>query len=128
MLAVLEPGHRAPAVGVGGGTRIPCISHPCLQLLNKLSVRPMAERRLMKDSASRQCCTRDVQGAVTLLTMAVPIIFSLLALLRVEHHRSAQHDRLHHDRDVVTRQTALLDEGQPLGIPQETLQVGAAEA
>jgi len=63
-----------------------------------------------------------MQGAVTLVTMAIPIIFSLLALVRVEHYRSTQHDKLHHDREVVSQQTTLLDEGQTLSIPQESLQ------
>ena len=68
-----------------------------------------------------------VQGAVTLVTMAVPIMFSLLALLRVEDYRSAQHDKLRQDRDIVAQQTALLDEGQTLSIPQETLQASTAQ-
>jgi len=63
-----------------------------------------------------------MQGAVTLVTMAIPIIFSLLALVRVEHYRSTQHDKLHHDREVVSQQTTLLDEGQTLSVPQESLQ------
>ncbi len=68
-----------------------------------------------------------VQGAVTLVTMAVPVMFSLLALLRVEHYRNAQHDKLREDRDIVAQQTALLDEGQTLSIPQETLQASTAQ-
>ena len=64
---------------------------------------------------------------MTLVTMAVPIIFSLLALIRVEHYRSTQHNRLHQDRDAVTQQTALLDEGQPLSVPHETLQASAVQ-
>ena len=68
-----------------------------------------------------------MQGAVTLVTMAVPVIFSLLALLRVEHHRSTQHDKLRQDRDIVEQQTALLNEGQPLSIPQESLQARTAQ-
>ena len=63
-----------------------------------------------------------MQGAVTLVTMAIPIIFSLLALVRVEHYRSTQDDKLHHDREVVAQQTTLLDEGQALSIPRESLQ------
>ena len=59
---------------------------------------------------------------MTLVTMAVPIMFSLLALLRVEHYRGTQHDKLRLDRDTVAQQTALLDEGQTLSIPQDTLQ------
>lgn len=73
---------------------------------------------------SRQTCT---QGAVTLVTMAVPIMFSLLALVRVEHYRSTQHEKLHQDRETVIQQTALLDEGQPLTVSQETLQASVVQ-
>lgn len=64
-----------------------------------------------------------MQGAVTLITMALPIIFSLLALIRVEYWRCTQHDKLHADRETVIQQTALLEEGQPLAISQDALQV-----
>ena len=70
---------------------------------------------------ARQC----MQGAVTLITMALPIVFSLLALTRVEHWRCTQHDKLHADRETVIQQTALLEEGQPLTISQDALQVRA---
>ena len=69
-----------------------------------------------------------MQGAVTLVTMAVPIMFSLLALVRLEHHRSTQHEKLRRDRDVVTQQAALLDEGQTLTVSQETLQASALQS
>ena len=68
-----------------------------------------------------------MQGAVTLVTMAVPIIFSLLALLRVEHFQSTQQARLHQDRGIVEQQTALLDEGQALSLPRETVQASPVQ-
>ncbi len=64
-----------------------------------------------------------MQGAVTLITMAQPIIFSLLALMRVEHWRCTQHDKLQADREIVFQPTALLEEGPPLTTPQDALQV-----
>ena len=63
-----------------------------------------------------------MQGALTLVTMALPVMCSLLALIRVEHHRRAQADRLQQDRGVASQQTRLLEDGHPLSIPQDAMQ------
>ena len=54
--------------------------------------------------------------------MALPVICSLLALTRVEHHRRAQAAKLQQDRGAVAQQTGLLEDGQPLSISQDAMQ------
>ena len=69
------------------------------------------------------CCHQSpLQGAVTLVTMALPVMCSLLALLRMEHHRRAQAERLQQDRGALAQQTRLLEDGQPLSISQDAMQ------
>ena len=59
---------------------------------------------------------------MTLVTMALPVIVSLLALLRVEHYRRAQAERLQQDRGALAQQTRLLEDGHPLSISQDAMQ------
>ena len=59
---------------------------------------------------------------MTLVTMALPVICSLLALIRVEHHRRARAERLQQDRGALSQQTGLLEDGQPLSISQDAMQ------
>ena len=75
----------------------------------------------------KTCCAggqlrHAVQGAVTLVTMALPVACSLLALLRVEHHRRARAERLQQDRGALAQQISLLEAGQPLSISQDAVQ------
>lgn len=64
-----------------------------------------------------------VQAIVTLLSMAAPVVISLLALLRRESVRSVQSARVRAARSSLADQLRLLEEGRPLTLHANALAV-----
>jgi hypothetical protein len=74
-------------------------------------------------AACMHACVR-AQGAVTLVTMALPLLYSLVLLVRKESWASGRREALTAAAAQVSGQCYLLEEGHPLSVPLDALAVG----
>ena len=65
------------------------------------------------------------QGVVTLVTVALPVVYSLVLLVRKESWASAQRERVELAKAQVAAECYTLDEGHPTGVPLDVLAVCA---
>ncbi|KAK9857932.1 hypothetical protein WJX84_004319 [Apatococcus fuscideae] len=62
-----------------------------------------------------------VQGAVTVVAMAIPALFTLLTLLRLEAEKAVDRKKMQWQVLEVLQQRSLLQQSQPLSMPIESL-------
>ena len=70
-------------------------------------------------------CARCAQGVVTLVTMALPVVYSLVLLVRKESWASAAREKVELAKAQVATECYALDEGHPLSVPIDVLAVRA---
>lgn len=68
-------------------------------------------------------CSGLGQGAVTVVAMAIPALFTLLTLLRLEAEKAVDRKKMQWQVLEVLQQRSLLQQSQPLSMPIESLSV-----
>lgn len=69
-----------------------------------------------------------LQGAVTVIAMSIPAMFTLLTLLRIESENAVDRKKMQWQVLEVLQERSLMQQNQPLSMPVEQLSVSQSVA